>query len=197
MVADLIFDTSAADTTSARLECEGEGQSEFGRAVVARRNPFRTQARYGLRAEAAPAPHGSFDFGQTGKRTLPAFGAPGMLGDGEKRIGKPSFRRRKPSGCVAAACFSTQAVQPRVEVVDASQRPGVFIRRLEPAQGNGQVRLPIALDVTISLECPDPSCDPQTLDGSGDVEGLPRGFRADLGAALGKQPAQLRMGQRM
>ena len=109
MAADMIFDTSAADTISARLECEGEGQSEFGRAVVARSNPFRTQARYGPRTESASATHGPFDFGQTGKRTLPAFGAPGALGDGEKCIGKPSVRRRKPSKRVAATCFSAQA----------------------------------------------------------------------------------------
>ena len=71
MAADLIFDTSAADTISARLECEGEGQSELGRAVVARRNPFRAQARYGLCTEAGASPHDRLYVTETHEDILP------------------------------------------------------------------------------------------------------------------------------
>ena len=71
MAADPIFDTSAADTISARLECEGKGQSELGRAVVARRNPFRTQARYGLRTETSASPHDRLYVTETHEDILP------------------------------------------------------------------------------------------------------------------------------
>ena len=71
MAADLIFDASAANTISARLECEGEGQSEFGRAVVARHNPSRTQARDGLCAETRASPHDRFYVTETKEDILP------------------------------------------------------------------------------------------------------------------------------
>ena len=72
MAADLIFDKPAANTIiSARLECEGEGQSELGRAVVARRNPFRTQARDGLCTESGASPHDRLYVTETQEDILP------------------------------------------------------------------------------------------------------------------------------
>ena len=86
MAADLIFDTAAADAISARLECEGEGQSELGRAVVARHNPFRTQARDRLCAETGASPHDRFYVTETQEDILPLPGSGLPLNDREQNL---------------------------------------------------------------------------------------------------------------
>ncbi len=107
-----------------------------------------------------------------------------MLADGKEPVDQPLLDDNQPGRCVRVACHSAHLAEPRVEIVDAGQVLRGSIRHVESTQRHSEIRLPVALDIRVSLECPDTTSGTEALDGPSEIERLSRSLGANLGAAF-------------
>ena len=166
------------------LQREGESQAEFHGAVVAGGNPLGTQSGHRLGGESGASSHGLLNIRQLEQDSLPALGPAGTIGNGEERIGQSPLNRNEPSRCVPISRLTAQPTQPRIQIVDASQVLRDSIRHLDATQWNRNVRLPIALDIPVSLKRLDASCDTEAPHGPNEIKWFSHRLRANLSSAF-------------
>ena len=194
MPADRIDRRSCIPAKSVRLQREGEGQAEFRGAVEAGGHPFGAQAGHGLSCKPAASCHDSLSLRQLEEDTLPRLGIPRTFGDCEEGIDQALLHGSQARRRVPIACLPAHAPKPQIEIVNAGQVLGGTNRHVDAPQWNGQIRLPVALDVAVSLERLDSASGAKALDGSSEIKRLSCGPGTDLGSAFSEQPAQFSVG---